>query len=72
MEAKGEDGGSEGTDRQFRAMMLSPFVGQKLDTFISKENHEDMIVLKELIESGKLTPVIDRIYPLAEVLGAIR
>ena len=53
-------------------MMLSPFVGQKLDTFISKENHDDMIVLKELIESGKLTPVIDRIYPLAEVLGAIR
>jgi NADPH:quinone reductase-like Zn-dependent oxidoreductase len=47
-------------------------VGQKLVTFIAKENHEDMIVLGELIESGKLTPVIDRTYPLAEVPKAIR
>jgi NADPH:quinone reductase-like Zn-dependent oxidoreductase len=70
----GEGGGRclGGTDRQLRALVLSPFVSQKLGTFISKENHEDMIVLKELIESGKLTPVIDRTYPLAEVPGAIR
>ena len=70
----GEGGGRwlGGTDRQLRAMMLSPFVGQKLGTFISKENHEDLIVLNELIESGKLTPVIDRTYPLAEVPEAIR
>ena len=47
-------------------------MGQKLVTFIAKENHEDMIVLGELIESGKLTPVIDRTYPLAEVPEAIR
>ena len=52
--------------------MLSPFVGQKLGTFVNKENHEDMIVLGELIESGKLTPVIDRTYPLAEVPEAMR
>src|ERR671913_446257 len=70
----GEGGGRRlgGTDRQLRAMMLSPFVSQKLGTFINKENHEDMIVLKELIESGKITPVIDRTYPLAEVPEAIR
>jgi NADPH:quinone reductase-like Zn-dependent oxidoreductase len=61
-----------GTDRQLRAMILSPFVGQKLGTFVNKENHEDMIVLKELIESGKITPVIDRTYPLSEVPEAIR
>jgi NADPH:quinone reductase-like Zn-dependent oxidoreductase len=52
--------------------VLSPFVGQKLGTFISSENHEDMIVLKDLIEAGKVTPVIDRTYPLAEVPKAIR
>jgi NADPH:quinone reductase-like Zn-dependent oxidoreductase len=52
--------------------MLSPFVGQKLGTFVSSENHEDMLVLKELIESGTLTPVIDRSYPLSEVPEAIR
>ena len=61
-----------GTDRQLRALLLSPFVGQKLGTFISRENHEDMIVLKELIEAGKVTPVIDRTYPLSEVPDAIR
>jgi NADPH:quinone reductase-like Zn-dependent oxidoreductase len=70
----GEGGGRwlGGTDRQLRALMLSRFVGQKLGTFVSKENHEDMIVLKELIESGKVTPVIDRTYPLSEVPEAIR
>src|SRR3990172_15250 len=41
-----------GTDRQLRAHMLSPFVGQKLGAFVSSENGEDLIVLKELIESG--------------------
>ena len=70
----GEGGGKwlGGTDRQLRAMMLSPFVGQKLATFINKENHEDMLALKELIESSALTPVIDRTYPLVEVPEAIR
>jgi NADPH:quinone reductase-like Zn-dependent oxidoreductase len=70
----GEGGGRwlGGTDRQLRAMMLSPFVSQKLGTFVNKENYEDLIVLKELIESGKITPVIDRIYPLSEVPEAMR
>jgi NADPH:quinone reductase-like Zn-dependent oxidoreductase len=70
----GEGGGRwlGGTDRQLRAMMLSPFVGQKLGTFVNKENHEDLLVLKDLIESGKITPIIDRTYPLAEVPEAIR
>ena len=61
-----------GSDRQIRALMLSPFVGQKLGTFVSRENHEDMIVLKELIEAGEVTPFIDRTYPLSEAPEAIR
>jgi NADPH:quinone reductase-like Zn-dependent oxidoreductase len=61
-----------GTDRQIRALLLSPFVGQKLGTFVCSENHEDMIVLKDLIEAGKLTPVIDRTFSLSEVPEAIR
>jgi NADPH:quinone reductase-like Zn-dependent oxidoreductase len=61
-----------GTDRQLRALVLSRFVGQKLGTFVSRENHEDLIVLKELIESGKVAPVIDRTYQLSEAPEAIR
>ncbi len=61
-----------GSDRQLRALVLSLFVAQKLGTFVSRENHDDMIVLKELIEAGKLAPVIDRTYPLIEAPQAIR
>jgi NADPH:quinone reductase-like Zn-dependent oxidoreductase len=70
----GEGGGRwlGGLERQLWATMLSPFVGQKLGTFVSTPNHEDLLVLKELIESGKVTPVIDRTYPLAEVPEAVR
>jgi NADPH:quinone reductase-like Zn-dependent oxidoreductase len=70
----GEGGGRwfGGIDRQLRAMMLSRSAGQKLRTYVSTQNHEDLIVLKEFIESGKVTPVIDRTYPLSEVPEAIR
>jgi NADPH:quinone reductase-like Zn-dependent oxidoreductase len=61
-----------GSDRQVRALLLSPFVGQKLGTFVCRENHEDMLVLKDLIEAGKVSPAIDRSYPLSEVPEAIR
>jgi NADPH:quinone reductase-like Zn-dependent oxidoreductase len=72
--AGGEGGGRwlGGTDRQLRALALSPFVGQKLGTFVSSGNREDLIVLKDLIEAGKVTPVIDRTYPLDEAPEAIR
>jgi len=39
---------------------------------MSKEGNEDLVVLKELIEAGKVTPVIDRTYPLSEFPEAIR
>jgi NADPH:quinone reductase-like Zn-dependent oxidoreductase len=69
----GEGGGRWfGVGRQVRASMLSPFVGQKLGTFIAKMNREDLIVLKDLIEAGKLTPVIGERFPLSEVAEAMR
>ena len=61
-----------GSDRQVRALLVSPFVGQKLGTFICSENGADLLVLTELIESGKVTPVIDRTYPLSETAAAVR
>ena len=60
-----------GSDRQLRALLLSPFVSQRLTTFVCSENNKDLIVLAELIEAGKITPVIDRTYPLTEVPQAI-
>jgi NADPH:quinone reductase-like Zn-dependent oxidoreductase len=53
-------------------MMLSPFVSQKLGTFISSENNVDLATIRDLIEAGELTPLIDRTYPLGEVPDAIR
>jgi len=61
-----------GFDRQLRAMMLSPVVSQKLGILGAKENAADLSVLRELIESGKVTPSIDRTFPLSEAPEAIR
>jgi NADPH:quinone reductase-like Zn-dependent oxidoreductase len=61
-----------GLDRQLRAMALSPFIGQRLGTFISSENGADLLALTELIESGAVTPVVDRSFPLAETPAAVR
>jgi NADPH:quinone reductase-like Zn-dependent oxidoreductase len=71
----GEGGGrwTGGFGRQiFRAPLLSLFVGQKLRPLISTERTEDLLVLKEQIEAGKVTPVVDRAYPLSEAAEAIR
>jgi NADPH:quinone reductase-like Zn-dependent oxidoreductase len=61
-----------GFDRSLRAPMLSRFVGQRLRMLASKPRQEDLQTLRELIEAGNLTPVIDRTYPLREVPEAIR
>jgi NADPH:quinone reductase-like Zn-dependent oxidoreductase len=70
----GENGGRwlGGTDRQLRALLLSPLVSQKLGTFIASENAKDLTVLRDLIESGKIAPAIDQTYPLSQTPAAIR
>jgi NADPH:quinone reductase-like Zn-dependent oxidoreductase len=71
----GEGGGQwlGGFDRQIlRAPVVSSIVRQRLRPFVSKERGEDLVVLKELIEAGKVTPVIDRTYPLREAPEAVR
>jgi len=70
----GEGGGRwfGGIDRQLRALMLSPFVSQKLQPLFAVGRQEDLHFLKELIEAGSVTPVVDRTYPLSEVPEAIR
>jgi len=61
-----------GFDRNLRAPVLSLFVSQRLRMLASKPRQEDLQTLRELIEAGKLTPLIDRTYPLGEVPEAIR
>jgi NADPH:quinone reductase-like Zn-dependent oxidoreductase len=60
-----------GFDRSIRAALLSRLVAQKLIAFVNSENHEDMLVLKELIEAGKVTPTIDKSFALSEVPKAL-
>ncbi len=61
-----------GFDRSLRAPALSLFVSQKLTMLASSEKAEDLIAIRELIETGKVTPVIDRTYQLSEAAAAIR
>jgi NADPH:quinone reductase-like Zn-dependent oxidoreductase len=58
--------------RIIKGLVLSPFVSQKMASFTVKPNKEDLQFLKQLIETGTLTPVIDRTYSLSEVPEAIR
>ena len=57
--------------RVIGAHVLDRFVGHRLRPFLVSPNPEDLVVLKELIEAGKVTPVIDRAYPLGETSEAI-
>ncbi len=61
-----------GTDRQLRAMAMSPFLKQKLRSFIASESCEYLVELRELIEAGKLKPVVDRTFPLSKAPEAMR
>ena len=70
----GEGGGRwmGGFMRNLRAPVLSRFVGQRLRMLASKERPEDLQTLRELLDAGKVTPLIDRTFPLSEVPDAIR
>jgi NADPH:quinone reductase-like Zn-dependent oxidoreductase len=58
--------------RWITALVLSPFVSQKFVMFMARSNKEDLTIVRELLEAGKVTPVIDRRYKLSEVPAAMR
>jgi NADPH:quinone reductase-like Zn-dependent oxidoreductase len=58
--------------RLVKPLVVSPFSRQTLRRYLSTPTHEDLVVLKRLVESGKLTPVIDKTYPLPETPAALR
>jgi NADPH:quinone reductase-like Zn-dependent oxidoreductase len=57
---------------QIAQLVFSRFVSQKFVSFMAKLNREDLAVMGELMQAGKVTPVIDRRYGLSEVPEAIR
>jgi NADPH:quinone reductase-like Zn-dependent oxidoreductase len=61
-----------GIDRILAATVLNPFVRERLVVFLTRENRSDLLVLRDLIESGAVRPVIDRCYPLSETVEAFR
>jgi NADPH:quinone reductase-like Zn-dependent oxidoreductase len=59
-----------------QAMLQGPLISmrgtKKMGNFLAKPNHADLTYIKELVEAGKVKPVIDRCYPLSETADAIR
>ena len=60
-----------GLGRPAKALVLSLFVRQQGRPFVSMPNKEDLATLKKLAEAGKVTPVIDRTYPLSQTPEAM-
>ncbi len=60
----------------FQSMLLGPWMskngGGKMGNVVAKPNQPDLLILKALVEAGKVVPVIDRCYPLSEVPEALR
>jgi NADPH:quinone reductase-like Zn-dependent oxidoreductase len=69
--AGGEGGKWTGMGRQLRAVAQSPFGRQRLTTFISTQRLGDIEELSRLVETGQLTPPLDRSFPLAEAPAAV-
>ena len=58
--------------RVFGGLVRTRFGTQELRAFLATPNREDLLALKELIEGGRLRPVVDRVYPFDEIPEAIR
>jgi NADPH:quinone reductase-like Zn-dependent oxidoreductase len=58
--------------RPIKAKLMSPFISQKMGMMLAQGNKDDLNVLADLMQSGKVTPVIDRMYPLSQIADAIR
>ena len=70
----GEAGGRwlGGIERNLRAALWSPFIGQRMRAFISRERGEDIERLAEMIAAGEVRPIVERTFPLADAAAAIR
>ncbi len=57
--------------RVIKTMVLSPFISQKMGMMMADTSPKDLTILADLMQSGKVKPVIDRTYKLSEVPAAI-
>jgi NADPH:quinone reductase-like Zn-dependent oxidoreductase len=64
--------GHGGMGYVIKAYLLSAFMRQHARPFLSVPNAEDLVHLKDLVEAGKVMPVIDRTYPMGETPEALR
>ncbi len=55
-----------------KALLMSPFVDQEFVMILAQLHQDDLAILGDLMQAGKVTPVIDRRYPLSEVPAALR
>ena len=55
-----------------KAVVANLFVSQRLRPLPSKQKREELLAVTELIEGGKLTPIVDRTYPLADTAEGLR
>ena len=58
--------------RPIKALLISPFISQKIGMLMADVNKESLTTLAELMQSGKVKPVIDRTYPLSQIAEAMR
>jgi NADPH:quinone reductase-like Zn-dependent oxidoreductase len=58
--------------RLAQVSVTSMFTSQRLTTFIVRPNQQDLLVLTELVESGKAKPIVERRYPLSQTADALR
>jgi NADPH:quinone reductase-like Zn-dependent oxidoreductase len=61
-----------GVDRWMRAKLLAPFLRLEVRPLIHKDSRQDLATIRELIETGKLAPVVGRTFPLAGVAEAVQ
>jgi len=70
----GEDGGNltGGMDRQLRALIISPFIGQRIALLLPKEHYAYFERLAKLIDDGTVVPCVERTFALSEAATAMR
>jgi len=58
--------------RPIKTMLMSPFISQKMGMMLAEIRQDDLTKMSDLMQAGKVTPVIDRTYPLSQIREAMK